>query len=131
MATKRPATEALTTGSARKRSKIHSNTTGLSSRVVIEDLGRRNKRSKAPVGRVYVPGGTGRGRLLHPAIAHEDPLDRQAFLARLTGTLAQDEDSNSLDDSPHVVFEDIMPPQRNRQVQSPVHTTTIPTNFGL
>ena len=90
-------------------------TTELSSRVVIEDLTKRNKRRKDPVGHRYTRGSTKRGPMLpvrkhvRPSEANPPSLPNVTFSPQSVAFVP--------DDFPNIAFEEILPPQRNRQVQ--------------
>lgn len=98
-----------------KRQRTNQRTSGLSSRVVIEDLTKRDKRRKDPVGRRYTPGSIKPG----PVVPLKPRL--QGLCAGIpipsTSTFNPDSFPAVPDDFHNVVFEDVFPPQRNRQVR--------------
>ena len=102
-------------GGSAKRQRLTSGGSGLSSRVVIEDLTKRNKRRKIPVGHYYNPGSSIPG----PAL----PVRRDASLVNSSISLPSTSTFNPEsipvvpEDFSNIVFEDILPPQRSRQVR--------------
>lgn len=116
MPPKRKQTDALPTEQPAKQTKITLVQPTLSSRVVIEDLRRRNKRSKAPVGRHYIPGSSTPGRVLRGVGTSGINFNRSQVSTDHLGTSSFNVRSEYVDDFTNVVFEEILPPQRNRQV---------------
>ena len=96
----------------RRHGSPHTNSS-LSSRVVIEELDKRNKRRKVPVGRRYVPGSIKQGPLVPVNRETVDP--RTLRNVGLASALGLDDTTVSMDDFNNIVFEESFPPQRNRQ----------------
>ena len=88
----------------------------MSSRVVIEDLTKRNKRRKVPVGRRYIPGSIKPGPML--PVRHHIQHDPGATQTSANILFRSDSESVLPDDFTNIVFEDSLPPQRNRQVNN-------------
>ena len=115
MLPKRKLPEFLTSGQPSKRPRIGDrNHAGLSSRVVIEDLTKRNKRRKTPIGRHYTPGSRQPGPLVS---VDRDVRGAWTLLSTSSpSNVTAEQPSMDFDDFPNIVFEDTFPPQRNRQV---------------
>ena len=113
---RRKASALLLNEPAPKRLRTTSGRGGLSSSVVIEQLDKRDKRRKAPVGRRYVPGMSKAGPLI--------PVSKRAENIRTPPASTSFAVPNTeftpvfSDDFANIVFEDVFPPQRRRQVES-------------
>ena len=102
------------TSSSKRLRTEHDAASSLSRRVVIEELDTRNKRRKTPVGRRYTPGALKPGPRV--AVRHEI-IDPHTVL-NIGGIANFTSNANTLppDDFTNIVFEEMFPPQRNRQV---------------